>query len=110
MFFRNPFCHPSIIFRKSIIQSIGSYQGGVLAEDYDLYVRLSISSKQFKFYNIPKVLTYYNIDDGEAKKSKRAYVSMISTQSSAFLNTFNLRWFLAIFVSIFKLIFYSNKS
>lgn len=53
--FHNPFLHPSIIFRKSIINEIGMYDPKYDgAEDYDLYFR--IISKGYQVGNIPKPL------------------------------------------------------
>tara|TARA_B110000977_G_scaffold200555_1_gene291532 strand:+ start:757 stop:1524 length:768 start_codon:yes stop_codon:yes gene_type:complete len=110
LFFKNPFCHPSTMLRKSVLLKMGSYQGGVLAEDYDLYLRLISFSKSIKFYNIPKVLLYYNIDDGEAKKSRRAYISMMSSQVYQLFYSRNIKWLISISISFFKMLFLSNKS
>jgi glycosyltransferase involved in cell wall biosynthesis len=110
LYVKSPFCHPSIMIRKDVLYKVGSYLGGILAEDYDLYVRLYLFAPEYKFYNISRCLTFYNVDDGEAKRSRRAYVSMISTQTYAFFYSGNLKWFTAIFVNIFKLFFYSNKN
>ncbi|WP_016939514.1 glycosyltransferase [Nitrosopumilus sp. SJ] len=53
--FHNPFLHPSIMFRKKIIEKIGTYNTSFNgAEDYDLYFR--VISNGFKVGNIPKPL------------------------------------------------------
>ena len=105
----SPFCHPAIMLRRKYLFEIGSYSGGILAEDYDLYVRLNMFLPGCRFHNIPKALTTYNIDDGEAKKSRRAYISMISTQTFALFYSRRVIWLKAIVLSFFKLLFRSNK-
>lgn len=37
---RNPYSHPSVIFKKSKVISAGNYQDAYLCEDYDLWIRL----------------------------------------------------------------------
>jgi glycosyltransferase involved in cell wall biosynthesis len=107
--FRSPFCHPAIMIRRKYLFEIGSYMGGILAEDYDLYVRLILFTPGCKFHNLSKILTYYSIDDGEAKRARRAYISMISTQSFAFFYSGGITWLFAIVISFTKLLLNSNK-
>ena len=33
---RNPICHPSVMFRRMAVLEVGGYLGGLHAEDYDL--------------------------------------------------------------------------
>ena len=35
MFFSNPFCHPTIMFRRDVVLNAGGYLGSLHAEDYD---------------------------------------------------------------------------
>ena len=37
---RNPFCHPSVMFKKESIISAGNYQSCYLCEDYDMWIRM----------------------------------------------------------------------
>ena len=56
---RNPFGHPSVMFRKSKVLEAGNYRPYYLCEDYDMWIRMSkINSK---FYNIQEVLVYMRI-------------------------------------------------
>jgi len=53
--FHNPFLHPSILFRKEILEKVGFYNPKFNgAEDYDLYFR--VMSENFRVSNIPKFL------------------------------------------------------
>lgn len=54
--FYSPICHPSVMFRKDVVCSIGGYNMKCLhAEDYDLWYRLS---KNNKIANLPDFLLY----------------------------------------------------
>lgn len=53
---RNPFNHPTVLFKKSIINKVGGYQDVPNFEDYDLWVRVIISGG--KCGNISKPLVY----------------------------------------------------
>lgn len=53
--FHNPFLHPSILFRKEILEKVGFYNPKFNgAEDYDLYFR--VMSENFRVSNMPKFL------------------------------------------------------
>ena len=54
---RNPFIHPSVMFRRSYIQKVGGYSTELRrAQDYDLWLR---SYKQFRFHNLQEPLMKY---------------------------------------------------
>lgn len=51
---RNPFNHPSVMFKKSAVMDAGNYQPFHLYEDYYLWIRMLL--KGYKGYNIQSVL------------------------------------------------------
>jgi glycosyltransferase involved in cell wall biosynthesis len=52
---RNPICHPSVIFRKSIIEEVGGYPENLrLGQDYGLWSILL--ARGYRIENIPEVL------------------------------------------------------
>ena len=57
MVFGSPFAHPSIICKKKLLSN-NVYRNNV-AEDYDLWVRIALSSDKIKFGNLDKVLLFY---------------------------------------------------
>tara|TARA_B100001248_G_C27341676_1_gene436596 strand:+ start:247 stop:1230 length:984 start_codon:yes stop_codon:yes gene_type:complete len=57
MVFGCPFAHPSIIAKREVFNNNRYIQ--TIAEDYDLWVRLAISTNNYKFGNLPKVLLNY---------------------------------------------------
>ncbi|WP_161936840.1 glycosyltransferase [Tepidimonas taiwanensis] len=74
--YRNPIFHPSVMFRKSVIIQEGGYGGGIYAEDYDLWLRLS-TRQDVKFANLSHAcLNYRSFGVGEARRNVLAYASM----------------------------------
>ena len=59
IFFRCPFLHPSVIFRKECFESLGWYDNNfVYAEDFELWIRYWV---KYKFHNIQNNLLKYRI-------------------------------------------------
>ncbi len=63
---RNPFRHPSIIFKKSAVLKAGNYREYYLCEDYDMWIRMIRSG--CKCYNIQKKYVYMRISDDFYKR------------------------------------------
>ena len=58
---RNPFGHPSIMFKKSKVLEAGNYRSYYLCEDYDMWIRMI--QKNAHCYNIQKILVYMRIGE-----------------------------------------------
>lgn len=56
---RNPFAHPSIMFKKSKVLEAGNYRSYYLCEDYDMWVRMI--EKDAVCYNFKEILVYMRI-------------------------------------------------
>lgn len=56
---RNPFGHPSVMFKKSKVLEAGNFKSYYLCEDYDMWIRMA--KVNAKFYNIQDVLVYMRI-------------------------------------------------
>ena len=66
---RNPFSHPSVIFRKSCYEEFGWYDDNFLyAEDLELWIRYG---QKYEFYNIQKNLIKYRIFWGNTTLQKQ---------------------------------------
>ena len=108
LFFRNPICHPSVMYRRDLVVSAGGYSGGLHAEDYDLWTRLCL--KKVKFYNIQKnLLSYRSISSGTARGALVAYAAVSATQWKAFILSRNPLWLLGSFISLMKGVLFSKK-
>ncbi len=70
---RNPFNHPSVMFRKSSVEAAGGYQDFPYFEDYYLWVRMLANGA--KGYNISEPILYMRAgDDLYKRRGGRAYV------------------------------------
>ena len=53
---RNPFNHPCVMYKKSAVEAVGSYQHFYLLEDYYLWIRMLMAG--YEGYNIQEPLLY----------------------------------------------------
>lgn len=107
--FRNPICHPSVMFRRDLILRIGGYLGGKNAEDYDLWLRLAMH-RQWRFANLPEPLLSYNVStDGAARRSREAYANVASAQLRQFLVTREAGWLIGATLSSIKSFALANR-
>jgi len=60
--FRDPFNHPTIVYRRSAVQEVGGYQDLPLMEDYLLFCRMLAAGAQPA--NVAEPLVYYRIGAG----------------------------------------------
>lgn len=72
--FRSPLNHMSVMFRKSVVQSVGSYMHMKYLEDYYLWLRILIAGH--KIANLSDVLVHARIGNGMIyRRSSREYIS-----------------------------------
>lgn len=55
--YRNPLCHPGLMFRKDSILKIGGYKFGFMSEDHEMFIRLMLAGANF--YNIDAIVLSY---------------------------------------------------
>jgi glycosyltransferase involved in cell wall biosynthesis len=85
---RNPFAHPSVMFKKSTILAAGNYRNRKLCEDYDLWVRAIMAGAQCR--NIQKsLLSMRTSSDFYNRRGGVAYLkSIISFKYDMFRNKY----------------------
>jgi glycosyltransferase involved in cell wall biosynthesis len=54
---RNPINHPTVVFKKDAVLSVGGYKNYIMFEDYYLWVTMLV--KGYKFYNLDESLLYF---------------------------------------------------
>lgn len=59
---RNPFNHPTVMYRRSVVIAAGSYPDNILHEDYALWGNLLLGGA--KGCNLPQTLCYMRVDGG----------------------------------------------
>lgn len=69
--FRDPFNHPTVVYRRSMVQKVGGYQDLALMEDYLLFARMLAEGAVPA--NVAEPLVYYRIGAGAyARRGGRA--------------------------------------
>jgi len=104
---RDPFNHPSVMFRRSVILSIGNYQPMKGCEDYDLWFRLLKNG--YKGYNIPEPILYYRTGEQfiKRRKNKTHYHCYIELKKKMWDANF-INWFeYYLSIAIQKVFYYS---
>ena len=102
MVWRNPLCHPSVMFRTSVVKATGGYLGGIYAEDYDLWSRLILDPTN-RFANLTEsCIGYRSVGVGFARGSRVAYASMAAAQFRNFVLGAGFIWLLASFITFAK--------
>lgn len=59
---RNPFNHPTVMYRKNEVLKVGGYPDRILHEDYALWANLILSGA--KVCNLPETLCFMRVDSG----------------------------------------------
>lgn len=77
LMFQNSICHPTILARREVFECFRYRQEYLLAEDYDLFVRASLT---FKLDNLSEVLLRYRRHPAQATQDKRDRMEQV-TQS-----------------------------
>ena len=60
--FRDPFNHPTVVYRKSAVEASGGYRHLPLMEDYWLFARMIMQGSTVQ--NLPDPLVMYRVDSG----------------------------------------------
>lgn len=106
--FGNPFFHPSVMFKKSVVTSAGGYLSGFYAEDYDLWIRLA-NDNTVIFFNIKTPLLQYRIWPTAARGSCLAYETSAYACTAAFLRGQGGRYLIGAFLNWGKYFFSKIK-
>lgn len=74
--FRDPFNHPSVVYRKSAVASAGGYEHLDKMEDYWLFIRMLQSGAHAR--NLPESLVLYRV--GAGAYSRRGGLAMLRSE------------------------------
>ena len=77
---RNPFNHPCVMYKKSAVKAVGSYQDFYLLEDYYLWLRILMAG--YQGYNIQEPLLHMRA--GSDMYKRRAGWKYAKTQAKVF--------------------------
>ena len=101
--FTNPFIHPSILIKKSVLIKARGYNSGFNSEDYDLWLRLQRMG--VKWNNMHETLLQYRVHGSASQRKILGYAESLGYATREFI--LNKSWtnFLAIFYHFGKAIF-----
>ncbi len=71
LYVESPFVHPSVMFRKKLVQAVGGYQDRGWCEDYDLWLRLAAAGVQFA--RLPRLLFFWRDRSERLTRTAAAY-------------------------------------
>ena len=77
---RNPFNHPCVMYKKSAVEAVGSYQDFYLLEDYYLWLRMLMAG--YQGYNLQEPLLHMRA--GSAMYKRRGGYTYIWSQINLF--------------------------
>lgn len=73
IFIESPFVHPSVMFRRALVEDLGGYQDHDWPEDYDLWLRMYLAG--MKFAKLPTVLLEWRERDQRLTRTDPRYSS-----------------------------------
>jgi len=71
LFVESPFVHPSVMFRRPVVEGVGGYRDMGWAEDYDLWLRLAAA--QTRFARLPGTLFFWRERPERATRTSAVY-------------------------------------
>lgn len=69
---RSPFNHPTVAYRKDILEEVGLYQHHLLMEDYNLWIRILAAG--YKTANLADTLLYMRADAMHGRRRGLQYI------------------------------------
>ena len=106
--YKNPFCHPTVMIRKSTLLKHSVYLGGFYSEDYSLWLRLARDNVVI-FENIQENLLNYRISPSQTRGSRLAYAEIAGLLWTEFLYKKNVNYFIGAIIAVLKVFFSSKK-
>jgi glycosyltransferase involved in cell wall biosynthesis len=106
--FRNPFCHPTMMIKKSTFFRSNGYLGGFYSEDFSLWLRMSRDNK-IVFENTKEMLLKYRIHTEQTRGHRLAYSEIAGLLWTEFLYRPSFILFLGWMINSLK-IFKSRKA
>ena len=71
LFVESPFVHPSVMFRRAVVEGVGGYRDMGWAEDYDLWLRLAAA--RTRFARLPGTLFFWRERPERATRTSATY-------------------------------------
>ncbi|MDD2336091.1 MAG: glycosyltransferase [Geobacteraceae bacterium] len=82
LFVESPFVHPSVMYRRDMVLSVGGYRDTGWAEDYDLWLRLAASGGRFS--RLPQTLFFWREHPERATRTLPEYTAAAFRKCKAY--------------------------
>ncbi|MGL4770981.1 MAG: glycosyltransferase [Plesiomonas shigelloides] len=102
IFHSNPFCHPSVVMKKSILLDARGYNSGFASEDYELWIRIFNRMRDISWGNLNESLLSYRIHETDTQGNPLAYAEIAGVFLREFLVSFKAKLLLGMFVFVLK--------
>lgn len=86
MIFNSPFCHPSVMFKKEVFETVHYDSDKNGAEDYDFWIRAAHAG--FKMANVAEPLLFYRVHEGQVSVTgshKQIQISQVLRQDAVLM-------------------------
>lgn len=107
---RQPFNNMTVMYRKSVVQSVGGYKAMTRSEDYDLYVRILREGHCCKNINDDLVFARIKENKADRRTSYATYKGFIKTRWYALRMGFSSPWDFLVACGAQTLVFLSPAS
>lgn len=108
--FRNYINHPSVCFKKSVVDKIGGYREKTASEDYDLWLRLKFLKKAVFAHVGSDLIFYRDHSENGFRRNFKAYWSATIFKSELAIISYSPRLLFGAFFSCVLAILFSFKS
>lgn len=91
--YRNPLCHPALMFKKTALYAVSGYRYGFMSEDHEMFIRMMMQG--IKFHNLDLNVLNYRRHQGQItdiSRSKKHFSEISSFMWMHFYNTKNFKF------------------
>lgn len=73
--FRNPLCHPGLMFRKTALIKVWGYRFGFMSEDHEMFIRMMCAG--IKFHNLNSCVLQYRRHPNQITNNDKSFDKFI---------------------------------
>jgi glycosyltransferase involved in cell wall biosynthesis len=90
IYVESPFAHPSVMFRKDSVMSLGGYRGNNFPEDYDLWLRMHHAG--LTMAKLPEVLLEWRESENRLSRTHPVYACVLRSLAGALPGQGSVAW------------------
>ncbi|MCB5196114.1 glycosyltransferase [Deefgea salmonis] len=97
--YRNPLCHPGLMFVRQSLIDIGGYKFSFMSEDHELFIRMMRAG--YEFFNIDYPVLQYRRHGAQITNSSKSFTHFVEISAFMymyFMRTLNAKYILGMLV------------